>query len=48
VVLRAETQHHGVKAVWKPAVDREQAGAPAKVREKAEEWDKAVVTDGKR
>jgi len=48
VVLRAETQHHGVKAVWKPSEDREQAGVPAKVREKAEERDKAAVTDGKR
>jgi hypothetical protein len=43
-----ETLHHRVKAVWKPAVDREQAGVPAKVREKAEERDKAAVTDGKR
>jgi hypothetical protein len=47
VVLRAETLHHRVKAVWKPAEDREQAGVPAEVREKAEEWDKAAVTDGK-
>jgi hypothetical protein len=48
VVLRAEALRHRVKAVWKPSEDREQAGVPAKVREKAEEWDKAVVTDGKR
>jgi hypothetical protein len=58
VVLRAEILHHRVKAVWKPAEVREQAGVPAEVREQAgvpaevreqaEERDKAAVTDGKR
>ena len=49
VVLRAETLHHRVKAVWEPAGDKEQAEVPALVsREKAEERDKAAVTDGKR
>ncbi len=48
MVLKAEALHHRIKAVWKPAGDREQAGVPAEVREKAEERDKAAVTDGKR
>jgi len=48
VVLRAEALHRRVKAVWKPAGDRKQAGVLAEVREKAEERDKAAVTDGKR
>jgi hypothetical protein len=48
VILRTETLHHRVKPVWKPAEDRKQAGVSAEVREKAEEWDKAAGTDGKR
>jgi len=48
VVLRAEALHRRVKTVWKPAGDRMQAEVPAEVREKAEERDKAAVTDGKR
>ncbi len=46
VLLKAETQHHRVKAVWEQAGDREQAEVTAKVREKAEERDKAAATDG--
>ncbi|MCK5507240.1 MAG: hypothetical protein KAI50_01810 [Desulfobacterales bacterium] len=48
MALRAEALHHRIKAVWKPVGDREQAGVQAEVREKAEERDKAAVTDGKR
>ena len=48
VVLRAKTLHRRIKAVWKPAGDREQAEVQAEVKEKAEERDKAAVTDGKR